>query len=107
MHPFKPRSIFGFYILMYLIPIFIPFYIVNRLCDKLIINDHLNSDVVLMLGFCSLAILFWTIFFVVYFTKIRTNNPRLYGKVFLADAASPTQTRNSTDISREQESNNE
>jgi len=80
------RSLFGLYILMYLLPIILPFYIAVTSLSKLILSDgSINSQLLTIVSVCSVTVLLWTIFFLIYFTKIRTKNPNLYGKTFVSE----------------------
>ncbi len=84
---FKPiKSVFGLYLLMYLIPLSLPLYIAVELQDALVSKE---GDVIFavagILGLCYLAALGWTIFFLIYFTRQRTSNPELYEKGFLSE----------------------
>jgi len=83
----KPiKSVFGLYLLMYALPILIPLYIAFSIKDVLILkNGEISLPVALMLGGCVIVILLWTGFFLLYFTKQRTNNPELYEKGFLSE----------------------
>jgi hypothetical protein len=84
----KPvRSILGFYVLMFVFPLSIPLFIAyethSRLFDDA--TDKVNSGVALVIGICALMVIGWAIFFLVYFTKQRTKNPKLYQPGFLEE----------------------
>ena len=83
---FKPvRSVFSFYLLMYLIPLVIPLYIAFTLKDVLILEGKLNTSIAILLSICCFTAVGWTIFYLIFFTKQRTSNPELYEKGFLSE----------------------
>lgn len=103
------KSLFGLYMLMYLLPLGIPFYIVSMVWKGLIKDDSsVNCGIAITIILCALVVLLWTIYFVFYFTKIRERNPHLYGKGFISGITESTETANSStgegnQITREQE----
>jgi hypothetical protein len=75
----KPiKSVFGLYLLMYALPILIPLYMAFSIKDALVSNNgEMSLPVALVQGACAIAVFLWTIFFLLFFTKQRTNNPEL------------------------------
>jgi hypothetical protein len=94
----------GFYILFYIIPLLIPLYIVAIACNNLVMsNGTINLQLIWVVIVCTVIVTTWTTFFLIYFTKARTNNPRLYGKVFISDFKTTTETSDSTRAKSKQE----
>lgn len=83
MNPAK--SVFSLYLLMYVLPMFIPVMGAMAVHKHLISNDQLNVGVALFLGVCGIAGIAWTVWFLLYFTKQRNANPELYEKGFLSE----------------------
>ena len=86
-HIVKPvKSIFAFYILMYVVPVISLLSIILNVKDEIVIPDtsEINIAVLLLVVFLLLLILAWTTFFLIYFTRERTRNPRLYNKGFIS-----------------------
>ena len=84
----KPvRSIFGFYVLIFLFPLSIPLAVVANTYSRLF-NDatnQVNVGAAVIIGICGALVFGWAIFFLLYFTMQRTRNPHLYRKGFLTD----------------------
>lgn len=83
----KPiRSMFAFYILMYIMPVVVFLAIILVVKDEIVIPDssEINIAILLLVITLSLLILAWTTFFLIYFTRERTRNPRLYNKGFVS-----------------------
>lgn len=98
------KSLLGLYILLYLIPLFIPLYIVSKIWNRLILsNNSINWEIMWTIIICAGVVTIWTTFFLIYFTKIRTKNPRLYGKIFISDFKTITETSDSTFAETKQE----
>lgn len=84
----KPiKTIFAFYVVLYLFPLAFFFLIGYEIKEKLFIDntDEVNVAAAIILAICSICIVSWTAFFLIYFTKERTKNPNLYNKGFLSD----------------------
>jgi len=84
----KPvRSIFGFYVLIFVFPLSIPVFIAyeahSRLFDDM--TSKVNSGAAMVIASCIVVVIGWTTFFLIYFTKQRTKNPHLYRQGFLRD----------------------
>lgn len=81
----KPvKTIFGFYIILYLIPTSLLSYFALNCWKKLFLeNGNINYGACIIFIALILSIIIWTIFYLIYFTHHRTKNPRLYGKGFV------------------------
>jgi len=83
---FNPiKSVFSLYILMYILPMFIPILIVSSIYESLIVKNILNIPVVVLMFVCGIIAVVWTIYFLTYFTKQRNSNPELYEKGFMSE----------------------
>lgn len=99
----KPiKSLFGFYMLMFLIPLIIPFYFARRALIYIFVNNDFNLPIMVGLVTCVVIIILWTLFFLFYFTKERTRNPRLYGKGFVAGFSRQGETATSAESKSKQ-----
>lgn len=84
----KPiKTIFGFYVALYLFPLAFFLLVGYETMKKLFIEKthEVNVGAAIILVICAICIVSWTVFFLMYFTKERTKNPRLYNKGFLTD----------------------
>jgi len=83
----KPiKTIFGFYVALYLFPLGFFLIIVYEAKDHLFVNDNqINTAVAALLGICAMCVVIWSVFFLIYFTRQRTKNPHLYNKGFLSE----------------------
>lgn len=82
----KPiKSVFSLYLLIYALGMFIPIRFAMSLQDSAIANGVLNVPVVIAIGVSSLVSFIWSIFFLIYFTNQRNNNPELYEKGFMSE----------------------
>jgi len=84
----KPiKTIFAFYVLLYLFPLAFFLLIGYETSEKLFIDntDEVNVEAAIILAICGICIVSWTAFFLIYFTKERTKNPHLYKKGFISD----------------------
>jgi hypothetical protein len=83
---FKPiKSVFSLYLLMYLFPLSIPVIIAMSMYDLMIIENKINTPVAIIVGICGFLSFFWTLFFLLYFTKQRNSKPELYEKGFMSE----------------------
>lgn len=84
----KPiKTIFAFYVVLYLFPLAFFLLVGYEANKKLFIDktDEVNGAVAMILAICGIVIVSWTTFFLIYFTKERTKNPHLYNKGFLSN----------------------
>ena len=81
------KSIFGLYVLMFMLPLVIPLIIAYEAHSRLFdgVTNKVNAGAGIALCVCCLFVLGWAIFFLIYFTKQRTKNPQLYRQGFLTD----------------------
>jgi len=87
LNSIKPiKTIFGFYVALYVIPLAFIVMVGYDAKKNLFIREtnQINLPVAIMLAICALSILLWTGFFLIYFTRQRTKNPHLYDKGFLS-----------------------
>ena len=64
---------------------FVPVMGAVAVYDHLIVNDRLNVAVAVFMGVCGIAGIAWTVFYFLYFTKQRNDNPELYERGFLSE----------------------
>lgn len=79
------KSVFGLYLLMYILPLSIPIILVMSIYEALMFKNTVNIPVAIIIGICALVSFAWTIFFLIYFTNQRNTNPDLYEKGFLSE----------------------
>jgi len=86
LHLISPiKSVFSLYLLMYILPLSIPVLTAIAFYDTMIVNGKLDVAVVTIVGVCVIIAFAWTIFFLIYFTNQRNNNPELYQKGFMSE----------------------
>ena len=84
----KPvKSIFAFYVILYLLPTAFFLYIAFCVKGKLFNGNtsEINIVVAIILAICGIFVLGWTLFYLLFFTNQRTKNPHLYKKGFMSD----------------------
>ena len=83
----KPiKTIFSFYVALYLFPICFFLIIGYEAKEHLFVNDtEINIAVATLLGICATCVVIWSVFFLIYFTRQRTKNPQLYNRGFLSE----------------------
>lgn len=83
----KPiKTIFGFYIVIYLLPLgFIISIGIEAKKHLFIDGSHLNIPAAIIIGICIVCAILWSIFYLLYFTSQRTKNPKLYNRGFLSE----------------------
>lgn len=92
------RSLFAFYILMYLAPLIIPFGLVTTVWGNIFIDKkEVNFVILKIISSCSAIVIAWTLFFLIYLTRERTKNPKLYGKGFIEGFDEATETIDSSE----------
>ena len=78
------RTFFTLYVLMYLVPQLIPFSLFYVFQSHFFLNEKdINYPVLIIISVYAIFIISWNLFFLLYFTKERTQYPHLYGRYFV------------------------
>jgi len=79
------KSVFSLYLLMYILPVAIPVLTAISFYEIMVVDGVLNVEIAGVVGTCTFLAFAWTVFFLIYFTNQRNNNPELYQKGFMSD----------------------